>query len=110
MDQLGPGGVLDLPAAGFTIANGDFGTGGFDLVKQGLADGHSDVIFLLFVAIGSGDAAAIGLNVLDFETGDEFQQVKSRQAHIVGAELAGGVIGQVGFDGLEVGFEAALVG
>jgi hypothetical protein len=105
MEHFSSGGLADLPAAGFAVAQGDGGGGGDDQVKEGLSDGHSDVVLFLFVAIGAGDAAAIGLEGVDGEAGDKGEQVEGGQADVVGAELAGGVIRDLSLDRLEIGFE-----
>ena len=66
------GAVVELVAAG-EAGDGDAGIGGGADGGEELllADGHGEVVVLLFVAEGAGHATAAGVNLFDLEAGHE---------------------------------------
>src|SRR5215213_2144885 len=54
------GGLGDVPATGLGVADDEVGLGLGDLVEQGAADVHGDLVLLLLDPVGPGRPAAAG--------------------------------------------------
>ena len=87
------GGHLDLPLAGLALAGHEVGGYGGDVVEQGLANGLGDLVVLLLEAVGSGDAAAVAVQLGQFHARNHLQQLGGEDSPAEAFLVAGAVVG-----------------
>ena len=94
MEHLQAREVADLHPAALAVGEDDLGFHPGDGLCQILTDLLRDVIFFLFESERPAHAAAIGLDVLNGQAGDEPEDLKGGKPDFKGAEMAGGKIGR----------------
>src|SRR5262249_29833632 len=109
MDGMDSGTVLDLPPARLAVAGSEVCIRFTEQSEERLADGHRDLVLLLFQAVGAGDAAAVRVELDRPQLRHEREKVERRLADAVALLLARCVVGHRQLQRPEVGAQLALL-
>ena len=106
MHHIQTGVGRQVPAARLVVTDGLRRALCHDLVAKRLADGLGDGVLLVLIAIGAGDAAAVGAHLLDGQAGHQAEQVDRGPADAVQLLVTGRVVRRVAVPlRFEVGLE-----
>ncbi|MNS85614.1 hypothetical protein D3C72_1194820 [compost metagenome] len=99
---------LDLPFTGLAIGDHQIGGEAIDLIKEPLTYGLAGLVVLRLEAVGTGDAAALGVEHGHLDPGNGAQQFEGVDdaPHLL--HVAGGVVGDVQIERLHRRFVAPV--